>query len=151
MKGKGAFMSEDLANVVRDKKENKPQICKPDAYNGSVESNAMYKRWYESINDYLYHNCGSLEGDSDLIRVVGAFIKGMARDWYNNRARQPRSNRMIDTWSAFLSAMDKRFATSHEGDLAYVEIYRVKYQGSVMTYVDKLIRLKKEANMSGHA
>ena len=45
--------------------------------------------------------------------------------------------------------MDERFTTSHEGDLAYPEMYRVKYQGSVMTYVDKFIGLNEKANMSG--
>ena len=47
--------------------------------------------------------------------------------------------------------MDERFTTSHEGDLAYAEMHRVKYQGSVMTYVDKLIGLNEKVNMSGHA
>ena len=79
-KGKGAFMMEELADVKRDKKDKKRQIPKPDAFNGSVESNPTYQRGFETINDYLYQNRGSWEGDSDLIRVVGAFIKGKARD-----------------------------------------------------------------------
>ena len=87
----------------------------------------------------------------NLIRVVGAFKKGKARDWYDNRARQLRSNQKIDSWSAFVSATDERFMTSHEGDLAYAELHRVKYQGSVMIYVDKLIGINKMANMSGRA
>ena len=73
-------MMEDLAGVERDKKEKKLQILKPDAYDGSVESNPTYQTWYETINDYLYHNRGSWEGGSDPIRVVGAFMKGKARD-----------------------------------------------------------------------
>ena len=95
------------------------------------------------------NNRGSWEGNSDLIRVVGAFKKGKAWDWCNNRARQLRSNRKIDCWSVFVSAMDERFTISHEGDLAYTEMHRVKYQGSVMTYVEKLIGLNEKANMSG--
>ena len=47
--------------------------------------------------------------------------------------------------------MDERFTTSHKGDLAYAEMHRVKYQGSVMTYIDKLIALDEKANMSGPA
>ena len=144
-------MMEDLTDVERDKKEKKLQIPKPDAYGGSVESNLTYQRWYETINNYLYHNRGSWEGHSDLIRVVGAFMKGKARDWYDNRARQPRSYRKIDTWSAFVSAMDVRFTTSQECELAYAEMHRVKYQGSVITYNDKLIGLNDKANMSGRA
>ena len=77
-------MMEDHANVERDEKEKKLQIPKSDAYDGSVESNPTYQRWYETIKNYLYHNRGSLEGDSDLIRVVGAFMKGKTRDWYDN-------------------------------------------------------------------
>ena len=87
-KGKEAFMMEDLGDVEHDKMEKKLQIPKHDAYDGSVESNPTYQRRYETINDYLYHNRGSWEGDSDLIRVVGAFLKGKAWDWYDNRARQ---------------------------------------------------------------
>ena len=78
-------------------------------------------------------------------------MKGKARDWYDNRARQLLSNRKMDSWSAFVSAIDKRFITSHEGDLAYAEIHRDKYKGSVMTHVDKLIGLNEKANMSGRA
>ena len=55
-KGKEAFMMEDLGNVKRDKKEMKLQIPKPDANDVSVESNSTYQKWYETINDYLYHN-----------------------------------------------------------------------------------------------
>ena len=47
--------------------------------------------------------------------------------------------------------MDDRFTTSHEGDLAYAEMHRVKYQGSVMTYVDTKIGRNEKANMSGRA
>ena len=78
-------------------------------------------------------------------------MKGKACDWYDNRARQLRSNRKIDTWSAFIFAMDERFMTSHEGNLAYAEMHRITYQGSFMTYVDKLIGLNEKANMSGRA
>ena len=47
--------------------------------------------------------------------------------------------------------MDERITTSYEGDLAYAEIHMAKYQGSVMTYVDRLIGLNEKANMSGRA
>ena len=77
-------MMKDHANVERNENDKILQNPKPDAYDGSVESNPMYQRWYKIINDYLYHNRGSWEGDSDLMRVVGAFMKGKARDWYNN-------------------------------------------------------------------
>ena len=40
----------------------------------------MYQRWYETINNYLYHNRGSWEVYSDLIRVVGVFRKRKAQD-----------------------------------------------------------------------
>ena len=78
-------------------------------------------------------------------------MKGKAQDWYNNQACQLRSNGKIDSWSAFVLAMDERFTNSHKGDLAYAEMHRVKYQGSVMTYVEKLIGRNEKANMSGHA
>ena len=81
-------MVEDLADVEHNKKETKLQIPKPDAYHGPVESNPMYQRWYETINDYLYHNRGTWVGDSDHITVVGAFMKRKARDWYDNRSGQ---------------------------------------------------------------
>ena len=63
---------EDLGTVLRSQKEKKLQIPKPDAYHGSNDANPTYQRWYETINDYLYHNRGTWDGDSDLIRVVGA-------------------------------------------------------------------------------
>ena len=77
-------MMEDLGAVEGDKKGKKLQFPKLDAYNSSVKSNLTYRRWYETINDYLYHNRGSWKGDSDRISVADAFLKGNARDWYNN-------------------------------------------------------------------
>ena len=88
---------------------------------------------------------------SDRIRVVGAFMKGKARDWYDNRARQLRSNRKTDTLSAFVSAMYERLTTSHEADLAYAEMHKFEDQGSVMTYVDKFIGLDEKAHMTGRS
>ena len=81
-------MMKDLPGDEWDKKEKKLQIPKPDAYDGSVESNPMYQRWYETNNDYLYHTRGSWKGDFNLIRIVGTFIKGKARNKYDHRARQ---------------------------------------------------------------
>ena len=43
--------------------------------------------------------------------------------------------------------MDERFTTSHESDVGYAEMNRVKYQGSVMTYTEKLIGHNEKANM----
>ena len=83
---------EDLVDVQRSQKEKKLQISNPNAYDGSIDANPTYQRWYETINDYLYHNRGTWDGDSDLIRVVGAYLKGKAGNWYDNRARQLRAN-----------------------------------------------------------
>ena len=73
-KRKGFLVMEDLGDVQRSQKAKKLQIPKPDAYDGSIDANPTYQRWWETINDYLYHNRGTWEGDSDLIRVVGAYI-----------------------------------------------------------------------------
>ena len=91
-KKKGFLFTEDLGAVQRSQKEKKLQIPKPDAYDSSIDANRTYKRWYKTINDYLYHNRGTWDGDSDLIRVVGAYLKGKARDSYDNRARQLHAN-----------------------------------------------------------
>ena len=74
---------------------------------------------------------------------MGAYLKGKARDWYDNRARQLRAKRKIDSWPAFVSAMDERFKTSHEAEAAFAEVATVVYKGSVMSYIDKLVNLTK--------
>ena len=79
-KKKDFLVMEDLGAVQRSQKEKKLQIPNPDAYDGSINANPTYQRWYKTINDYLYHNRGTWDGDSDLIRVVGAYLKGNARD-----------------------------------------------------------------------
>ena len=129
----------------------KLQIPKPDAYDGSIDANPTYQRWYETINDYLYHNRDTWDGDSDLIRVVGVYLKGKARDWYKNRARQLFANQKMDSWPAFVSAMDERFKTSHEADDDIAEMATVVYKERVMSYIDKLINLNEMANISGRA
>ena len=150
-KRKGFLVMEDLGDVQRSQKEKKLQIPKPDAYDGSIDANPTYQQWYETINDYLHHNRGTWDGDSDLIRVVGAYLKGKATVWYDNRARQLRANRKIDSWPAFVSAMDARFKTSHEADAAFAEMATVVYKRSVMSYIDKLVNLNEKANISGRA
>ena len=79
-KKKGFLVTEDLGAVQRSQKEKKLQISKPDGNDGSIDANPMYQRSYETITDYLYHNQGTWDGDSNLIRVVGAYLKGKARD-----------------------------------------------------------------------
>ena len=150
-KKKGFLVMEDLGAVQRSQKEKKLQIPKPDAYDGSSDANPTYQRWYETINDYLCHDRGTWDGDSDLIRVVGAYLKGKAWDWYDNQARQLRTNRKIDSWPAFVSAMEKRFKTSHEANAAFAEMATEVYKGSVMSYIDKLVNLNEKANISGRA
>ena len=124
-KRKGFLVMEDLGNVQRSQKEKKLQIPKLDTSDGSIDANPTYQRWYETINDYLYHNRGTWDGDSDLIRIVGAYLKGKVRDWYDNRALQLRANQKIDSWSAFVSAMDERFKTSYEADAAFAQMATV--------------------------
>ena len=150
-KKKGFLVMEDLGAVQWSQKEQKLQIPKPDAYDGSMDANPTYQQWYETINDYLYHNRGTWDGDSDLIRVIGAYLKGKARDCYENRAHQLRANGKIDSWPAFLLAMDERFKTSHEADAAFAEMATVVYKGSVISYIDKLVNLNEKANISGRA
>ena len=91
-KRNGFLVMEDLGDVQRSQKEKKLQIPNPDANDSSTDANPTYQRWYETINNYLYHNQGTWDGDSDLIRVVGAYLKGKARDWYDNQARQLHAN-----------------------------------------------------------
>ena len=150
-KRKGFLVMEDLGDVQWSEKVKKLQIPKLDAYDGSIDANPMYQQWYKTIKDYLYHNRGTWDGDSDLIRIVGAYLKGKARDWYDNRARQLRTNRKIDSWPAIVSAMDERFKTSHNADAAIAEMATVIYQGSVISYIDILVNLNVKANISGRA
>ena len=150
-KRKGFLVMEDLGDVPRSQKEIKLQIPTPDAYDGSIDANPTCQRWYETINEYLYHKRGTWDGVSNLIRVVGPYLKGNARDWYDNRAHQLRTNRKIDSWPAFVSAMDERCKTSHEADTAFPEMATVVYKGSVMSYIIKLVNLNEKANIAGRA
>ena len=150
-KKKGFLVMEDLGAVQRNQKEKKLQIPKPDAYDDSIDTNPTYQRWSETINDYLYYNRGTWDGDSDIIRVVGAYLKGKARDWYDNRACQLHANQNIVSWPAFVSAMYERFKTSHEADNAFAEMATVVHKGSIISYVDKLVNLNEKANISGRA
>ena len=58
---------------------------------------------------------------------------------------------MIDSWPVCVSAMDERFKTSHEADAAFAEMATVVYKGSVISYIDKLVHLNEQANISGGA
>ena len=149
-KRNGILVMEDLGDVQPSQKEKKHQIPKPEAYDGSIDAKPTYQRWHETINDYLYHNRGTWDGDSDLIRDVGAYLKGKASDWYDNRARQLRANRKIDSGPAFVSAMHERYKTSHEADAAFAEMATVVYKESIMSYIDKLVKLNEKANIFGH-
>ena len=151
MRKKKAFLvMEDLGAVQRSQKEKKLQIPKPDAFDGSIDTNPTYYRWYKTIYDYLYHNRGTWDSDSDLISVVGAYIKGKARDWYDNRTRKSHTTQKIDSWPVFVSAMDERFKTSYEADAGFAAMATIVYKGNVMSYINKLVNFKEKANISGH-
>ena len=62
-----------------------------------------------------------------------------------------RANRKIDSWPAFVLAMDERFKTSHEADVAFAEMATVVYKGSVISYIDKLVNLNEKASISSCA
>ena len=51
-----------------------------------MDPNPSYKGWYKTMNDYLHHYRGTWDDDKDLIRIIGAFLKGKARDWFDTRA-----------------------------------------------------------------
>ena len=50
-KRKGFWVMEYHGDIQHSQKEKKLQIPKPDAYNGSIDANPTYQRWYETIND----------------------------------------------------------------------------------------------------
>jgi len=114
---KNVHMFEELLKLAggeREPKEKKLQIPKPDTFDGSLDAKPSYKDWFETMNDYLQHNKGTWDDDEGLIRVIGAFLKGKARSWYNKRARHLRDNRKADSLSAFLSVMDERLKADYE-------------------------------------
>ena len=96
-----------LGESQRDKKEKKIRIPEPDSFDGRYNSNPSYQRWFEKLNDYLRHHRGTWDGDEDLIRSFGAFMKGCAHDWFDHRAQAMRTAHQADNFRAFVSAMDE--------------------------------------------
>ena len=138
-----------LGESQRDKKEKKIRIPEPDSFDGSYNGNPSYQRWFEKLNDYLRHHRGTWDGDEDLIRIFEAFMKGCARDWFDNRARAMRTAHQVDNFRAFVSAMDERFKDSREREEAFLKMQKTQYNGNVLKYVDTLQGLNQKVHLFG--
>lgn len=110
-----------LAVVKRRKREKKLQIPKTELYDGGRDSEPTYRQWNETVNGYPCFHRGIWEDDADLITIVGAFMMGKARDWFDNRARPLRANR------------------------------KVKYSSNVLDYIEKLEALNLRVGVTGLA
>jgi len=135
--------------VKREKREKKIRIPEPEKFDGTLDANPSYQRWYEKMNDYLNHNRGKWDDDSDLIRILGAFLTGRARDWFDQRARRLRNNRQNDKFGAFVSAMDERYKVDFEVKVNYKKLFQVKYTGNILQYLDKLEGLNEKVGIAG--
>ena len=141
----------DLAAVKRRKKEKKLSISKPEQYDGLRTSTLTYRQWYETVNGYLRYHKGTWEDDIDLIMIVGTFMKGKARDWFDSRARSLRQSRQTDTFRAFVSKMDERFKNDKEDDISFEKLKKVRYDNDIYAYVYKLELLNMKIGLQGLA
>ena len=94
--------------------KKKPQIGKPESFNGALEPTPPYRVWHASINRYLRYHAGTWSSDEDLITIVGSFMKDIALDWFDARASTLFESHKVDTFAAFVEAMDERFKTEEE-------------------------------------
>ena len=127
-----------LTDYEREAKEKRFQLPKPEAFDGAMDANPTYKRWYKQMNDYLHHYRGTWDDDEDLIRIIGAFLKGKARDWFDTRADSLLENRKRDTFAALISAMNDRYKVDFEKQANTQKLFREKYAGSVLQYIDRM-------------
>ena len=128
----------DLRESQRDKKDKKIRIPEPNPFDGSYNGNPSYQRWFERLNDYLRHHRGTWDGDEDLIRIFGAFMKGCARDWFDICARVMRTAHQAGNFRVFVSAMDEQFKDSCEWEEVFLKMQKTQYNGNVLKYFDTL-------------
>ena len=60
-----------------------------------------------------------------------------------------RANQKVDTFSAFVSAMDERFKVDKEDDVNYEKFWKVKYSSNILDSIDKLEALNLRAGVTG--
>ena len=139
----------ELARVKRRSKEKKIQIPKPELFDGVRDSSLTYKAWYETVHRYLRFHQGTWDDDTDLITIVGAFMKGKAREWFDNRSRKLRRNRKVDTFTAFVEAMSEQYKHDKERDVQFEKLHQLQYSGNIFEYINKLEALNMRVGLSG--
>ena len=145
----GQMMLLKKGKIKGEKK--KPQIGKPESFNGALEPTPLYRVWHASINRYLRYHAGTWSSDEDLITIVGSFMKDIALDWFDSRATTLSQNHKVDTFAAFVEAMDERFKTDEEDKEALKKLRAVKYKGNVLEYLDSMRTLNLRAGLYGLA
>lgn len=138
-----------MAAVKKREQDKKLSVPKPEQFNRLRASNPTYRQWYKTVNGYLRYHKGSWEGEHDLTTIVGIFMKGKARDWFDSLAQSTRQSRKIDTFRAFASKMDERFKADKEEDISFEELKKVKYENDILSYIDKLELLNIKVGLQG--
>jgi hypothetical protein len=88
---------------------------------------------------------------NDLVKIswLASLLRDDALDWFHARETKFKVNKMTDTWSQFVEAMEKRFTDGLELR-KYVEKMRaLKYDGSIDTYLSRLEEMNSRVGASG--
>jgi hypothetical protein len=110
---------EDALRAVKYKKRDAPKIevvrmkrpdpIRPDKYNGE---RSKWTTWWSAMVDYLEETKVAFPTDIERVRVVGSFLSGSARNWYDCRKRrlEVERGRGIDSYPLFVEELKKRFS-----------------------------------------
>ena len=85
------------------------QMKSPDTFNGKFEK---FRRWWESVKEYLHVNQSRAPTDDIKIIFVGSLMKERGQDWYQERKRDLEAKKLHDNWAAFSASLVEDFTVT---------------------------------------
>ncbi len=141
--------AEPKLEIVRMKK---PDPIKPERYDGS---RYKWASWWSTMVDYLEQTRLVLTSDVERIRMVGSFLTGQARHWYDCRKRRLEKvkGRGADSYPLFVEEMKKQFSDPQLKVSAVRKMQNLKYdpRKGIATYLIDLADSNLDVEMAGVA
>ena len=114
-----------------------------------TEQKLTFSDWLLSVKSYLKYYAHSYRNDADKIIFVGTVMDKDALAWHNHRVRSLDRLKLQDTWTAYEEAMEAHFQDKFEKSDTYDEMFNLKYDGKIESYLVKMETMNLRVNVSG--
>ena len=119
-----------------------------ETFNGSF---TKFRRWWESINEYIAIHQMRVANDETKIYSLSTFLRDQAANWYTERRRLRKALYLDHNWVAFLAAMEEHFTNKQETGKDHEKLLALEYNCDMQTYLARFNELNSRVGLLGQA